>query len=265
MYNIQIKIRTHWNLLGKKGAKDHSENQMWSGVRLYRINRMHLWWSLCTLYLHACQLRITAGDSGPRFCVCVSANKFPCVLIPLQHFWASFCSRSFICTTKTAGTVDTIFVFVWRLSSANKFPCVDSASALWASFCSRLFICTTKTVDTVDTVSGNTDMKGKVSVKSGLYLRSNVMPQQAMLVSMMSVFQLQVHTFTPKVFLQTSARCLLEAGAVQSLSWKQQQTLITHTVRQQTLITHTVRQQTLIMHTVRQSCKHLQRRITVAN
>ena len=26
--------------------------------------RMYLWWSLCTLYLHACQVRVTVGDSG---------------------------------------------------------------------------------------------------------------------------------------------------------------------------------------------------------
>ena len=25
--------------------------------------RMYLWWSLCTLYLHACQMRVTVGDS----------------------------------------------------------------------------------------------------------------------------------------------------------------------------------------------------------
>ena len=26
--------------------------------------RMCLWWSLCTLYLHACQVRVTVGHSG---------------------------------------------------------------------------------------------------------------------------------------------------------------------------------------------------------
>ena len=26
--------------------------------------RMYLWWSLCTLYLQACQVRVTIGDSG---------------------------------------------------------------------------------------------------------------------------------------------------------------------------------------------------------
>ena len=31
--------------------------------------RMHLWWSLCTLYLFACQVRVTVGDSG--LCCCV--------------------------------------------------------------------------------------------------------------------------------------------------------------------------------------------------
>ena len=24
--------------------------------------RMYVWWSLCTLYLHACQVRVTIGD-----------------------------------------------------------------------------------------------------------------------------------------------------------------------------------------------------------
>ena len=28
---------------------------------------MYLWWSLCTLYLHACQVRVTLGDSGLWF------------------------------------------------------------------------------------------------------------------------------------------------------------------------------------------------------
>jgi len=26
--------------------------------------RMYLWWSLCTLYLNACQVRVTVGDAG---------------------------------------------------------------------------------------------------------------------------------------------------------------------------------------------------------
>ena len=32
---------------------------------------MYLWWSLCIFYLHACQARVTVGDSG---------FLFPCVL-----------------------------------------------------------------------------------------------------------------------------------------------------------------------------------------
>ena len=28
-------------------------------------------WSLCTLYLHACQVRVTVGDSGLCCCTCV--------------------------------------------------------------------------------------------------------------------------------------------------------------------------------------------------
>ena len=29
--------------------------------------RMYLWWSLSTLYLHACQVTVTVGDSGLWF------------------------------------------------------------------------------------------------------------------------------------------------------------------------------------------------------
>ena len=33
--------------------------------------RMYLWWSLYTLYLLACQMRVTVDDSGLCCCVCV--------------------------------------------------------------------------------------------------------------------------------------------------------------------------------------------------
>ena len=35
---------------------------------------MYLWWSLCTLYLHACQVRVTVGDSG--FCCCCTCVTY---------------------------------------------------------------------------------------------------------------------------------------------------------------------------------------------
>ena len=34
--------------------------------------RMYLWWSLCTLYLHACQVRVTVGNSCLCCCACVT-------------------------------------------------------------------------------------------------------------------------------------------------------------------------------------------------
>ena len=39
------------------------------------LQRMYLWWSLCTLYLHACQVRVTTGDSGLCCCDCVMSFK----------------------------------------------------------------------------------------------------------------------------------------------------------------------------------------------
>ena len=37
--------------------------------------RMYLWWSVCALYLLACQLRATVGDSELCCCVCVMSFK----------------------------------------------------------------------------------------------------------------------------------------------------------------------------------------------
>ena len=47
----------------------------WSHLYCIHFNggkrRTYLWWSLCTLYLHACQVRVTVGDSG-LCCACVT-------------------------------------------------------------------------------------------------------------------------------------------------------------------------------------------------
>ena len=41
-------------------------------VHSKKKKRMYLWWGLCTLYLHACQVRVTVGDSGLHCCTCVT-------------------------------------------------------------------------------------------------------------------------------------------------------------------------------------------------
>ena len=54
--------------------KEKVQKQFW---------RMYPWWSLCTLYLHACQVRVTVCVSGPS-CLfglhILRANYLPCVL-----------------------------------------------------------------------------------------------------------------------------------------------------------------------------------------
>ena len=43
--------------------------------------RLYLWWNLCTLYLHACQVRVTVGDSGLH-CTCGAYfERWCCMLI----------------------------------------------------------------------------------------------------------------------------------------------------------------------------------------
>ena len=40
-------------------------------VVFFFFMRIYLWWSLCTLYLNACQVGVTVGDSGLVFVVFV--------------------------------------------------------------------------------------------------------------------------------------------------------------------------------------------------
>ena len=52
--------------------------------------------SLCTLYLHACQVRVTVGDSGLCCCTCVTYFERQLPPLRVDHaraLWASFCFR----------------------------------------------------------------------------------------------------------------------------------------------------------------------------
>ena len=55
--NLSLRIggRTNWGTVGIK------------------VLMMYLWWSLCPLYLHACQVSIAIGNSGLCCCVCVTS------------------------------------------------------------------------------------------------------------------------------------------------------------------------------------------------
>ena len=44
-----------------------------TNLKQNEAQKIYLWWSLCTLYLHACQVRVTVGNSGLCCCTCVNA------------------------------------------------------------------------------------------------------------------------------------------------------------------------------------------------
>ena len=58
--------------------------------------KMYLLWSLCTLYLHACQVRVTVSDSGLCCWTCVTYFKrwlTPLYVDSARALGASFCFR----------------------------------------------------------------------------------------------------------------------------------------------------------------------------
>ena len=73
-YNEKILLSTFFTLLSSSNVWSYlyllnrrctSTSVCTSSVHRHRQRkRMYLRWSLCTLYLHACRVRVTVGDSG---------------------------------------------------------------------------------------------------------------------------------------------------------------------------------------------------------
>ena len=58
-------IRNISNKVDYCGLKQNLNTQkVQKNVDFNRTTRMYLGWNLCTLYLHACQVRVTVGDLG---------------------------------------------------------------------------------------------------------------------------------------------------------------------------------------------------------
>ena len=62
-WSVSEKAQTD-NVLSKLGVILTYQIQFKSNSRMY------LWWSLCTLYLHACQVGVSVGDSVLCCCTC---------------------------------------------------------------------------------------------------------------------------------------------------------------------------------------------------
>ena len=119
-----------WKILQKDNNEDLTEsptNSLWHASK-YKVHKLHqryaeavtvvefmylvlqgvhLWWSLCTLYLFECEVRVTIGDSG--LCCCVRKT--------ISYLWWNLC----ISHARRELQVNQVFVvlFVWHLLSAN--------------------------------------------------------------------------------------------------------------------------------------------------
>ena len=50
-------------------SSDLKQNEAWGACVEFLMQFIYLWWSLCTFYLVACQVRVTVGSSG--LCCCI--------------------------------------------------------------------------------------------------------------------------------------------------------------------------------------------------
>ena len=66
----------------QKGGELAPEGQL----TRHPLLRMSLWWSLCTLSLHACQVRVTEGDLG-LCCVCLTSFKHKSTSLCVDFAW----------------------------------------------------------------------------------------------------------------------------------------------------------------------------------
>ena len=97
-------------------------------VYLLLFLRMYLWWSLCTLCLHACQVKVIVGDSVLCCCTCVTYFEHYWINSPVCWFARalrdSYCFR-FIDNTLTTGQLGraTSNILIHCLYSSNRITC----------------------------------------------------------------------------------------------------------------------------------------------
>ena len=72
----------HKKTCGKQGSQESGDYKVQqvlhthTHTHTYLNTLMYLWWSLYILYLWACQVKVTVGDSGFCCCTCVMSFKF---------------------------------------------------------------------------------------------------------------------------------------------------------------------------------------------
>ena len=78
MWNLMLPVIWTWNLM-LPGVNFNVVRHLHTTLKIWR---MYLWWSLCTLYLHACQVRVTVGlRSLYTVLVYFECQLLSCVLI----------------------------------------------------------------------------------------------------------------------------------------------------------------------------------------
>ena len=83
-FSLPWQCRRGYKLSGQHSpAKDKFTKK--TGRRIHSLHNQQLdlqtptssdWWSLCTLYVRACQVRVTVGDSD--LCCCIFVTYFEC-------------------------------------------------------------------------------------------------------------------------------------------------------------------------------------------
>ena len=71
-------------------------------------SRRYLWWSLYTLYLHTCQVRVTVDDSGLCYPFRTLINSLVCWLFPLCFSVLSFSNTRQICESLVTFSVKSV-------------------------------------------------------------------------------------------------------------------------------------------------------------
>ena len=83
--------------------------------------RMYLWWSLRTLYLLACQVRVTVGDSGLCCCTCVTSFErlLISLCVDLVCWFSRNNTRSILHAHPRFWSCEPPWSMLWRSSSVS--------------------------------------------------------------------------------------------------------------------------------------------------
>ena len=100
---------------------------------------MYYWWNLCALYLLACQVRVTVGDSGLCCCVCCDVFRVPVNSLVWRKRCYPYCRYMDLRVRRKRHTKFQLNIFVQQVSGTSVKSLIYGVDTLSHTYRQRFF------------------------------------------------------------------------------------------------------------------------------